>query len=195
MTQRFPIHPSEEHLEEYLLHRLPDEHATGVEEHLLICEPCQEAVRDLETFLTTMKAAATEPAKRAWKISRAGGIGIASAAAVMLLGLIAVRSGGPANGAPATVQLSSLRSFNSQTEAPAGMPLNLSIEAPDLTAGETYRISVVDASGSTIWTGPAAFTDGHLAAQMPQALGRGIYWVRLYGGDQRQLREFGLLAK
>jgi hypothetical protein len=56
-------------------------------------------------------------------------------------------------------------------------------------------LELVDAAGSLVWKGTVSIVDGKLVAIMPQPLGNGVYWIRLYGQHAELLREFGLAAK
>ena len=196
MTKRFPPHPAAELLEEYVFHRLPEKHAASIEEHLLVCESCRETIRELDSFVSTMKAAAASPAPRQPQLTTTSNrVSAVSALALVLLALgfyvtFAIEKPGPAG-----VTLSSFRGLESLSEAPAGRPLQLNIEAPDLTAGREYRIAVVDASGSPVWTGTATYDGGKLLALVQKRLQGGVYWVRLFDAEGLQLREFGISVK
>jgi hypothetical protein len=50
------IHPDEEVLEEYAFNRLPSSSLAQVEEHILLCPACQEAVLDADEFRALMKS-------------------------------------------------------------------------------------------------------------------------------------------
>jgi len=193
----FPSHPSEEILEEYVFHRLPGVLVAQVEEHLLICESCQDAVAETDRFVSAMRTANEQPVsaigpfRSAWRT----GTNLAPVLALVILALVAVWKHSPEASAPVAVSLSSLRGAALLSSAPAGKPLQLSIEAPDLTADREYRVELVDAKGRPVWKGAVSATDGQLVATMTKPLGIGVYWVRLYGTDSELLREFGLSAK
>ncbi len=205
-TKNFPSHPSEEILEEYVFHRLPEALAAQVEEHLLICPDCQDAVAETDRFVSALKAAApalgqVQPGWRKFlealprvTITRTS---LVSVLALVILAVLAVwRQPQAPPPEPAAVSLSSLRGSGALSPAPAGKPLQLRIEAPDLIAGNQYQVEVVDSTGSLVWKGAVAQQrDGKLIASMPKLLVNGVYWVRLYGTDSELLREFGLSAK
>ena len=197
MTKRFPTHPSDELLEEYVFNRLEEARLAEVEEHLLICEACRNTVRTLDAFIPSMKAEAarrpTESQHRQLPI--ANRIGVAATVALLLVALVVFRTRPLDNPAPAEVILSSIRGLESRAEAPAGKPLQLNIEAPDLVSGQAYRIAVVDAAGGVVWTGAATDAGGKISAQVPKRLASGMYWIRLYDSEGRQLREFGMSVK
>jgi len=196
VTKRFPPHPSDELLEEYFFHRLAEAHVAEIEEHLLICEACRNAVRELDAFIPSMKAEAVRPAiGRPHSLPVANRIGVAATVALLLVALVVFRTRPLDNPAPAEVILSSIRGLESRSEAPAGKPLQLNIEAPDLVNGQAYRIAVVDAAGGVVWVGTATDSGGKIVAQEPKHLTSGVYWVRLYDSEGRQLREFGMSVK
>jgi hypothetical protein len=197
VTKRFPTHPSNELLEEYYFHRLGEARLAEVEEHLLLCEVCRNAVQELDVFIPSMKAAVTPPtpvSSQLWSLSKSRA-GAWSAAALLVVGLAVFWTRPLDKTAPAEVILSSIRGVESRSEAPAGRALQLHIEAPDLVSGQEYRVTVVDASGGSVWTGTATDADGKILAQVPKRLMSGVYWVRLYDAKEQQLREFGMSVK
>jgi Putative zinc-finger len=205
-TKNFPSHPSEEILEEYVFHRLPEVLAAQVEEHLLLCPDCQDAIAETDRFVSALKAAAPPlgQVQPAWRkvleslprltISKAR---LAPVLALVILAVLAVwRQPQAPPPEPVAVSLSSLRGSGSLSPAPAGKPLELQIETPDLNAGNQCRVEVVDSTGSLVWKGAVGEQrDGKLIVSMPKLLVNGVYWVRLYGADSELLREFGLSAK
>src|SRR5450755_3459715 len=60
-TKWSPSHPSEEVLDEYALNRLPEAVAAPIEEHLLICHSCQDALYVTEQFVSALKVEADQP--------------------------------------------------------------------------------------------------------------------------------------
>jgi hypothetical protein len=196
VTKRFPTHPSDELLEEYFFHRLEEPRLAEVEEHLLICEACRNAVRELDAFIPSMQAEAARPAEsRPRNLPIANRIGVAATVALLLVALVVFRTRPVENPAPAEVVLSSIRGLESRSEAPAGRPLQLNIQAPDLVNGQAYRIAVVDAAGRVVWTGEATDAGGKILAPEPKGLTSGVYWIRLYDAKEQQLREFGMSVK
>jgi hypothetical protein len=196
LTKRLPFHPSKELLEEYLFRRLPEERVALVEEHLLICEHCQSAFLEIEAFVSGMKAAAARPAPRQFfHVSKSTGLGMAATAVLLLLAFVVFRTQPFKVSTPAAVMLSSNRGFQLLAEAPSGKPLQLNIETPGLTLGQQYALELVNSAGRSIWKGSATYGDGKLAVQVPKLVVSGVYWVRLYDAEGRQLREFGMSAQ
>jgi len=203
-----PPHPTEEILEEFAFDRLPEVLAVQVEEHLLVCPGCQDAVTETDSFVCALKAAAQypapamEPVRSAWRnvfegIPRlAYRTSLVPALALVILALVVVWNNHPQeDSTPIAVSLSSLRAAGPLALAPAGRPLLLSFEAADMTSAKEYRVEVVDAAGAPVWKGAVTATGGKLVATMSKPLSSGVYWVRLYGADSQLLREFGLSAK
>ena len=200
LTKSFPFHPTEEILEEYVFERLPEPLVAQVEEHLLICHSCQDAVVEIDRFVPAFKIAARPPVPVAgspligWR-TLPRKMTLAPVILLAILAFLAIRKDAHQVTAPVAVSLSSVRGLEPLAPAPAGKPLELDIETPDLRSGSQYTIEVVDASGSPVWNGAVTETGGKLAAHMPKTLGVGVYWVRLYAADSQLLREFGLSAK
>ena len=203
LTKRFPAHPSEDILEEYVFRRLPEPLARHVEEHLLICPACQQTVEKTDELIALLKSAAAHPAE----LAHAGGVwntaqesarrmlvpnaGWAAALAMICLAIL-VFWRQPEEVPLAPVTLSSFRGSEPVSMAPAGKQLRLAIEAPDLPACRNYHVELVRATGERAWEGPAAENSGKLSAKVSKPLQIGLYWVRLYAADGELLREFGL---
>jgi hypothetical protein len=200
-------HPNEEILEELALHRLPEALAAQVEEHLLICPSCQDAVAETDRFVSALRVAARHPAPAigpvhaAWRNALealpnlSSTRNLAPILALIVLALVAVWKHPQEALTPVAVSLSSLRDATTSSPAPAEKPLQLNIDAPDLAPGRQYRLEVVDAAGRQVWRGGISEAGGKLTATLSKPLSNGVYWVRLYGADSELLREFGLSAK
>jgi hypothetical protein len=190
-------HPSEDVLESYIFHRLPEVEEARLEEHLLICEPCQDALASLDEYVSLMKSATAGPrpvAHRRWTASHSRGLAWAGAvAAVCLVGILGPwRKNAP--NVPTPVTLSSFRGSErvSMARAPAGVPLDLGIETDYLEGAGSWRIEIVDAAGRSAWNGsPTSATPGRMVARVAKDLDAGQYWVRVYG-SAGLLQEFGL---
>ena len=202
-TLHLPRHPSEDALENYAFHRLSEEDTACFEEHLLVCDACQEAVEATEEFILLMKAAAApvpQVTGRAmlpasiknlpWRNAVWGGC--LMTAAILAILMLSRRSA--EDPAPAPVMLASFRGAEAvaMAHAPARRPLDLAIDAPDVPSTGGYRIEIVSAAGKPAWTGGLASSGGKLTALVPPRLDAGIYWVRLYADNSELLREFGL---
>lgn len=196
-SNRRPLtHPSDEVFEDYAFHRLPEALEAHFEEHLLLCPRCQDVLRNLDEFVAALKASpgtssgATRPGGRQDVRTSLGPI-----LAVVLLALVVLWNHPQEASSPVAVRLSSLREMSPTSPAPAGKPLRLSFDLPDLLPQRDYRVEMVNAAGLPVWQGTASEIDGKLVATMSKPLVSGVYWVRLYGANSKLLREFGLSAK
>ena len=205
LTKGAQSHPSEEILEEYLFLRLPETLAAPIEEHLLVCQDCQDKAVATAQFISAIKDMGRQPAadlrpRPGWLSGFAANK--TSLVPVLILAVVAIlavrkHAQEPVTAVPVT--LSSLRGAEALSPAPAGKPLKLHIQSPDLAQdlanGREYRVEVVDDTGDAVWKGAVTKTDGKLMAMMLKPLQKGVYWVRLYGTGSEPLREFGLSAK
>ena len=192
-------HPDHETLELYALGRLPDGTAVELEEHVLICEPCQleleETVEFAESMRDEMKRrqfGAAEPrgipalvgSWVGWFRSPAFAMG-AMAVALVGVGVSWQSLRGP--GLPlATVQLAAIR--GEMPDVPAARETDLTLANAMLPGG---RVEVVNADGKTVWSENLA-PGG--TVKVRQALARGEYFVRLYNGEDL-VHEYGFRVK
>ena len=92
--------------------------------------------------------------------------------ALVVLALVVVWNRPQDASTPVAVSLSSLRGTNPLSPAPAGKPLQLCIEVPDLLSGREYGVEVVDAAGGPVWKGAVSDISGKLVATMSKPLVR-----------------------
>jgi anti-sigma factor RsiW len=189
-------HSSDEQLDQYAMGTLPEESLPEVEEHLLVCETCQERLTLSDEFVQVFRAAAAQPdvrARRAWwslLSPRTAGWTAAAAVAALVL-LIVGQQRTPT--APAVVFLQSLRGPEASAQIAAGKPAILVFDI-DRTA-RASEVQVVDTVGTEVLKAPASVKDGQLALNIPK-LAKGSYWVRVYRGDKREIiAEYGLQAR
>jgi hypothetical protein len=196
-------HPDEESLELYALGRLPEPEAAAIEEHLLACHPCQDAMKELDEYVAAMKGALAErevgeveqpkpgflDTLRQSKAMPALAVGIAA----LGLALVVVnQSGKPA--VPVELTLRSLRGGGTEmAEAPAGAPLRLHLQSEQRTLDSSYQVKIVDSAGGEVWSGVAPSDGGTL--EVDKALSSGRYWVRVYDAGGAQVQEYGLQVK
>jgi hypothetical protein len=206
----FPVHPSEGLLEEYAFGRLIGSRLNAVEEHLLLCEGCQQACEETEQYIRLMQSAARrlvlEPRRRTlervWNWVRAGvptraWVWAGVLAAGCIVGSVSLTNRFPAVAAPAPLESfrggDSVRGDGEATNsAPARRPLNFTIRAEDVPRAAEYRIEVVTDTGRAVWTQAVQPDQKVLAAHMKRGLAKGLYWVRLYGDGSQLLTEYGL---
>jgi hypothetical protein len=173
----FTSHPSEDLLEEYAFQRLAEEHVAPLEEHLLACSSCQEALAEIDEYLLLMKRgtaqAAVSPGReprrswwRGWMPNRAPGFASkwaptwahnwawTAAGALACLAAAILLSHRPVPIAPVSIALVPLRGGETNT-APRGAPLELQLEPGDSSSPADYRIEIVTVAGKRVWNGAA----------------------------------------
>ena len=208
-------HPVEELLEEYCFSRVSEPALSALEEHLLVCEVCQQRVENLDAEIAGLKSAmaslpqATDstPFRDRWhgslwvpQLPSLAIIGVA--AGLLLLSGISVAHRSVPTGQPVPVELQGFRGsapavLENGVPVPRQRPLKLTMDSaiegasPSQTKG--YRLEVVDHLGQPKWSGTPLATDHRLTAQIQTGLAAGQYWVRLYTvSDSVLLREFAL---
>jgi len=184
-------HPSEQILEEYAFNRLTEEQTASVEEHLLLCEPCQAALAEIDEYRAVMKAATAaipkpgrnERFKPFWSglwssptRLRLVWATVGAVAGMLALAYVSLPSAAPV----ATISFRGDRDINNAIHAPASRPLDL--QMPDLTSADisSYRIEIANLSGKRVWEGPPSLKDGIMQVSLPKGLPKGLYWFRLY---------------
>jgi hypothetical protein len=191
-------HPSQDVLEEYVFHRLSETGVAAVEEHILICEKCQDALRDLDEFVLAMRQCeepGTLPSSGQTGRRRVAGSAVAVAMAAAALALFSILPILHQPSVAKTVQLVALRGGEAGPMIPvqASVPLDLKADVTDLAQSRTYRVEIVNSNGVKISASVSRALSGTLRISTP-GLRSGIYWVRLYSGGELQ-REFGLRAQ
>ncbi len=78
LLPQVPAHPAEELLEEYIFGRVCEPALTALEEHLLVCVPCQIKLKELDDYTALMKSAtsAWEQDREAFRAGSVPGLGI-----------------------------------------------------------------------------------------------------------------------
>jgi hypothetical protein len=183
-----PTHPAQEIFENYVFNRLPEEEIANFEMHLLICESCQDALKETIEFIRLMKAGTASyisqhrgtpfpgrfrPAVR-WNVA---------AAALVLTTLVALLSWRTPVTEPRAIAMDAYRGAG--TRAPSGEPLELKIDLKDVKPAAGYQVEIVDAAGGRVWF-------GRTPARINKGLSPGMYWVRLSTNTGEPLREYGL---
>lgn len=197
----FQSHPSEDLLEEYAFRRLREEEMAPLEEHLLFCSGCQEALAEIDGYKLLMRTETARLVSSAvgerqgwfWRSIRpmAGWRTVAwSATAAAACFFAALYLSSQKAAAPVAIALASFRGaqdMNQALHAPARRPLRLQIDLSDLPGTTSYRVEVVTASGSRAWSGPPQLRDGKWEAAVSPGLGKGLFWVRLYTANSPEL--------
>ncbi len=196
-------HPTDDALELFALGQLTDTSLEAVEEHLLLCAPCQDRLTGIDRYVSHIKAAcsaleteAPKP-KKSFRFARILSIprpALAGAFAVLaglvLFPMMRPQDSGRPDGA---VQLIALRGAPAESEA--GRPVRLDIDASGLPAFPSYLVSVVDFSGRQVWFTQSVPSESRLSVRVPLSLVPGTYWVRIGGPGSEPVREFALHLK
>lgn len=203
-------HIGDEELELYSLGRLSESREEAVEEHLLVCEACQDRLAETDAYVLAMRTAAARlaeqksPVWRRW-LDRLGTLlwaprpvwAAAGAVALLLIvsgGIVWLRSTGP-DLPPVAVTLFAMRGESSGiASAPAGRALRLEVELATVVMADRYTFELVDSDGKLMGRWAVQPQAGRAAVVVPSRLARGRYWVRLYAGSPagELLREYGL---
>jgi hypothetical protein len=187
---------SDDRLELYALGRLPAPEVENVEEHLLICDFCRDRLDELAAFAFSAREALKEappntvssvwrkwfPNTGIWRLSLA----MAATAAVLMLaiGMYRVQQREPL--APvAALHLTAVRSALIPVAAPSR---ELDIDFTD--ARDAAQVIVLNAQGSTVWTGVVIHGPTDTRVRIQTALPEGEYFARAYAGDGTIIYEY-----
>jgi len=190
----FDRHLDANELERYAMGTSALEDTTLLEEHLLICEACQERLRETDEYVLAMRSVSLQR-RRDDTLAKAGEsrfpawFPVLAAAACCLLLVVAALRFLPSPGPAVAVSLNALRGNGTGSNAPAGRDLML---RPDLTGlAETgpYRLEIVDQTGHPVRR--SALARGQDEIKVP-GLRAGLYFVRVYVPAGDVLREYGL---
>ena len=203
MQLRNGEHPTDEALEQYATHSLPEPALAEIEEHLLVCSQCQLQFEEIDAYVSAMRSAAKrleqedESKRRYWAwVSRAltfRRFGWAMAVTALVLGVIALRIAirPDQTGEPFALVLEARRGSGMQ-HAPAGRRLELSLDTQGLPSFPSYPLEVVDESGQQQYESRVTAEQSAARASLRAGLRRGTYFIRLYSPSRELLREYGL---
>ncbi len=191
-------HPDENVLEMYCMEKLEGLQLESFEEHLLICEECQDRVTEVDRFLIAMKAALKHPVKETlwerWNPAKMFQMPVPvwATAAVALAGVAGVFVAHNLNTQPAPLALAlTATRGGSVAVAKAAGPLDLDLDARDLASSGSYRVQLVNGEGTEVWSTSSNVHDGHVHALVQQRLSPGQYYVRIADPSGAR-REFSL---
>jgi anti-sigma factor RsiW len=198
------MHATDDALELYSLGRLNEPEASEVEEHLLICEQCQERLQREDCCVHALRSALDDDASRGAEPRRVlpfvnwrwPSVAILSTAAIAAMVLITFTVTTP----PPAQELTLLAQRGAEvanTRAAAGRPITLRIDTTELGAAATYRVEVVNGAGVGVWTRVVQAAALSIRVEVGDGLNPGRYWVRVYNaaGTGDALREFGITVE
>jgi hypothetical protein len=193
-------HPTEETLENFLLHRMQEEELEATETHILACDSCVARLGTLEIQLEAMKLALAETHKEnveekyaaakssRWAWLKVPSLSLAGAGAAVAIAITVIPQF-------TTVERSVSAVMGSEVTAiPAGHPLLLHLNAKDLPA-EKVSVQVVSADGNEVWKGNSTINNSTVDAKLPKFSDKGNYLIRLYGPGEQSSSEGNLLRE
>jgi hypothetical protein len=199
-------HVGDDVLERYLLRRLTEAEIPPVEEHLLVCEECQDQMAETENFMLATRVAlqkqARKPAGIPFRTRLLTLLRPRYAMPVMAMALFSVGLGvymQPRQLSPGAtlpeVSLTAMRGPDSalpHVRADHGLVLNLPGNALP-AAADAYQVRIVNSDGVEIWIGIPQLMGNGIRAVVSRQLNPGHYWVRLTRGPEL-LHEYGVRA-
>jgi hypothetical protein len=191
-------HLGEELLEQYSVGCLAESEVARVEEHVLLCESCQEKLELVDSWVRSVRRAGAQlPAesKSIWQLWRLPQFVPALAATVFLVfaagvGLQITKKGAVA---PFAIALEATRG-ESVALVPAGKPLLIQPGLEGLPRFSQYRLEIVDQSGHPVREARLQAGSGVARTSIP-SIAAGVYFARVYSPTGELLREYGIEAK
>ena len=192
------LHATDEMLERYSMDGLAGPELAEFEEHLLVCETCQDRLAREDLIRQRVRdgaAALQRPAAAVrWRLPK-----LAWAAGLVAVGLVvfagsAWQSLRRSTGAPAVILLQTTRGTDNRTPAPAlaGKPLTLVLDLTDLQQFSEYTLEIVDSRGHPAFQSNGSPRNDKLQVTLTHGLAAGVYFVRLYTPTRELLREYAL---
>ncbi len=206
MGEGLHTHVAEDVLEKHALGQLSEAECEPVEEHLLLCGPCQERFQFQLDFVSAAKSVMRENELRDRQLARQTrtnpkpwwmAIPAAAAAMAIVVGVVYQQSGRQQAPHSAELSLTAMRGSEPVAHLPAGSsPAILTLDASTLPFRNAYVIQVVNSSGAEVYR-TAATPAKQFAVTIPKALNRGAYWVRVLdtAPGNEVLLEFGFAAE
>lgn len=193
-------HARDEVLERYAMGRSPGPEMTAFEEHLLVCESCQDrlAVQDsIRQRVRDGAVALQHPSGVVWwPFPR---FGWAAGLVAVGLAIFAGYQWQSVRRYPATPTVILLQTTRGAEDpapsAPAGRPLTVVLDLTGLPQFSEYKLEVVRAAGSPVLQASGAPQGNRLQATLPSGLAADAYFVRVYAPTGELLREYALLVR
>jgi hypothetical protein len=192
------LHASDEILERYSMNRLDGPELAEFEEHLLVCERCQDRLAQEDTIRRQVRYAGAKlrerPAKAGRRLPK---LAWAFALAAIAIAGIWWQSPGRSTAPPAVIFLKTMRGVENPTQpgAPAGRPLTLVLDLTDLQRVSAYALEIVDAGGHPVFRSSGTSLNGKLQTTLTHGLAAGAYFVRVYSPARELLREYALAVR
>ena len=193
-------HLTAEELERYSVGDLVDPVLAEFEDHLLVCEHCQQRLALEDDFRQGVRGAGflllqqpQTPAR--WRLPKpVWAFGLAALGLIVLVGI--EWSALHRSAVPAVVLLQTARGTESQpVAAPAGKPIILVLDVTDLQPLSKYKVEVVDVAGRPVFQSEAVPSNNKLQAPVAKGLPGGAYFIRVYTLARELLREYALAVR
>jgi len=193
-------HPTEETLENFLLHRMQEQELEETETHILACDSCVARLEIMEIQLEATKMALADFHKETveqnyvaaktsrWAWLKVPTLSLAGAGAALAIALAVIPHFTPVERNVSAVMGSEV------TAIPANRPLLLHLNAKDLP-NEKVAVQVVSADGNEVWKGNSAIHNSVADANLPKFHEKGNYLVRLSSTEGNLLREFSFVVE
>ena len=193
-------HPEEDHLERYVMKTCSDQEKDRLEEHLLICEHCQDRLYSAEEWVALMKSAMDFGPKRfplpRWRLNFGQNltrpVTLAGFGAIVLMLCVAPALVREKSGDDEIVALSANRGGGDQVIATANSHKHLILK-PDFTGlVGPFQFDVVDSGGASVFS--QSLAGSAIEVRLDRELTPGTYWVRINSAAPGHitLRESGL---
>lgn len=196
-------HAADEELELYSLGRLDAPRSSTLEEHLLVCPRCQQALAETDGYVRVMRAALAreirEPHQRGhvlpWLKDRLRRPAAASMLALCVLFLLWMVLRAPNQPSQfVAVALSSARGLERGAVSKAGAGLDMTADLTGLPAYPSYAVRIAGSTGTIVWETVSEPAGSLLRVRAERRFSAGRYWVRVYapGPQGTLLREYAL---
>jgi hypothetical protein len=192
-------HLGEDQLESYSIGNLAEPDAVCLEEHVLICETCQDRLAGSDSRVRAIRRAALkriqvpERGWAAWSLTRLAPV-LAALVLIVASG-VALRFSRQSAVAPLAVALEATRGPAVSARVPALRPLLLEPGLEGLRPLDRYHLEIVDRVGNEVWRADCAPVPGRTSTVFMPGLSPGAYFVRLYDDSRTLLREFAVEAR
>jgi hypothetical protein len=192
------VHLDDNVLELYALNRLSVADAESVEDHVALCKGCLDRLDEEVAFVRNLKAVLERDQAnerndgkidtRRWNWLAGWKSRVWTFAAVAMAVLLFFVWRPPANGNLVAVALTATRGPSTVVHEEG--PFDFEIFVPE--SAESYRAVLIDAEGSTMWSGDAETKDGKPHAIVRRKLKPGQYFLRVSDPSSHSTHEYGL---
>jgi len=217
MSTKIGSHAPEELLERYAMYNLCEAEAEALEDHLMFCRQCQDALDSVENFLLSARQASRLVRQEAlaedvrtsfWRrLARFLGLSpeigwrsaswyVMPAAAVVMAGIAGVLMIAPSQTPEyQRVALSAVRGSEAGVVTSSEL-LELQLNTVGLQRDSAFRVEIVNAAGETLQQAVAQPVADAMSVRLQSRLAPGQYWVRVYSAASSVLvREYSLRSR